>query len=223
MPGKSELWEALTTAGLNPLEQVGVRTLFRPGEIILREHEPSTHAVLLRKGLAKVVTQSDSGIEVVLGLREGPDIVGEMAALDGQRRSASVIALTDVEAMTVTASQLNEYLVSHPLVLRALVNVLLARLREADQVRLEYVAKTVVQRLAARLVDLAEQVGTPANESKVVLEIALSQQELASWVGASREAVAKALRLLRERSVISTSRRHIVINDIDVLKTLAAD
>lgn len=161
MTGKSDLWEALAGEHAAALRDLGVQVRYQPGDVILREHEPSSHAVLLQEGIAKVVVTAETGHEVILGLREGPDIVGEMAALDGEPRSASVIAKTDVTTTIVTAAQLNGFLETHPEVLRTLVRILMARLRQSDQARLDMASQNVLQRIATQLVTLAEQLGTP--------------------------------------------------------------
>ncbi|MFG2978102.1 Crp/Fnr family transcriptional regulator [Streptomyces sp. NPDC048331] len=227
MTGKSDLWEALAGKYVATLLGLGVRIRYTPGDVILREHEPSTHAILLLEGVAKVAVTAETGHEVILGLREGPDIVGEMAALDGQPRSASVIAKTDVTASIVTADQLNGFLNAHPEVLRTLVRILTARLRQSDQARLEMASRTVLQRIATQLVTLAEPLDTsaegPESPDTASPALPITQGELAAMVGASREAVAKALNLLRRQGVVTTGRGRIRVTDLPTLRLLAAD
>ena len=73
-------------------------------------------------------------------------------------------------------------------------------------------------RVARRLVELAERFGEPDGQG-VRIGVALSQDELAGWVGASREAVAKALRVLRDRGFVTTGRRTMTVLDLDGLRT----
>ncbi|MER7827599.1 CRP-like cAMP-binding protein [Streptomyces sp. CG 926] len=223
MTGKSDLWEALAGEHAAALRGLGLPIRYRPGDVILREHEPSTHAVLLQEGIAKVVVSAETGHEVILGLREGPDIVGEMAALDGRPRSASVIAKNEVTATIVTADQLNAFLDTHPEVLRTLVRILTARLRQSDQARLDMASQNVLQRIATQLVNLAEQLDTsPESPDPASSPLPITQGELAAMVGSSREAVAKALTLLRDQGVVTTGRGHIAVIDLPTLHALAA-
>ena len=74
--------------------------------------------------------------------------------------------------------------------------------------------------MAARLVELAERFGEPTNGG-VRVGLPLSQDELAGWTGASREAVSKALRSLRDRGLIETGRRRVVIYDLEGLRKRA--
>ena len=74
--------------------------------------------------------------------------------------------------------------------------------------------------MAQRIVELAERFGEPDAQGTRIT-VALSQDELAGWVGASREAVAKALRTLREQGQLSTGRRTMTVLDLDGLRRRA--
>ncbi|MGW4382323.1 Crp/Fnr family transcriptional regulator [Kitasatospora sp. NPDC004531] len=224
MAGKSDLWEALASEHAAALQDLGIQVRFAPGDMILREHEPSSHAVLLHEGIVKVAIAAETGHEVILGLREGPDIVGEMAALDGQPRSASVVAKTSVTATMIAAGQLNGFLDAHPEVLRTLVRILMARLRQSDQARLEAASQNVSQRIATQLVLLADQLGRPSDSPDTPsITLPITQNELAAMVGASREAATKALHLLRKQGAITTSRGQIAVVDLPRLQAAAGD
>jgi CRP/FNR family transcriptional regulator, cyclic AMP receptor protein len=73
-----------------------------------------------------------------------------------------------------------------------------------------------VGRISARLVELATRFGEPT-EGGVAITLPLTQEELGSWCGCSREAVAKGLQTLRGLGLIETSRRRIVVTDIERL------
>jgi CRP/FNR family transcriptional regulator, cyclic AMP receptor protein len=75
----------------------------------------------------------------------------------------------------------------------------------------------VAGRLAQRLVELCERFGTP-QERGFEIVLPLSQEELASWVGASREAVSKAFQLLRTLQIVETGRRRVTVLDLGALR-----
>ena len=72
------------------------------------------------------------------------------------------------------------------------MRALIGRLRDADRKRIEFGAYDTTGRVAARLVELAERFGEPT-EDGLRIGLPFSQDELAGWTGASREAVSKAL------------------------------
>ena len=95
------------------------------------------------------------------------------------------------------------------------------KLRQASDYRLKSGTSGTLARLSQRLVELAEtEPGLTGNE--VVIQSLFTQQELAEWIGVSREAIVLALRELRERGLIETGRRTIRILDLDGLRRLAA-
>jgi CRP/FNR family cyclic AMP-dependent transcriptional regulator len=98
--------------------------------------------------------------------------------------------------------------------------MLAERLRDADRKRIEFGTADILSRVAGRLVELAERFGEPAGDG-IRITAPLTQEELAGWTGASREAVSRALRALRGRGWIQTARRSVVIRDLDALRRRA--
>lgn len=188
--------------------------------MILRQGDLSDHVLLVCSGFAKVVlTSGDSGI--VLALREAPEIIGEQEAIAGGPRFASVLALTEVSARAVSAGDLRALVAADPEAARALARTLSDRLTASNQARRDQAAFTVTQRTARQLVALADRLGAP-DEATGTVRLPVTQQDLAAWVGASREAVVKVLRQLRGQGTVATERKTIVIHDLAALRATAA-
>jgi CRP-like cAMP-binding protein len=181
--------------------------------------DPSTHVVLLLDGWVKVSANSRNGYEALLAIRGPGDLLGELSALDGKPRSATVLTLVPVEASVLPADRFLELLHSRPRLAITLLGYLAGRLRDADGSRLEFGAFSLMERLARLLLTLADVHGV-SERSGVVIDIPLSQRDLAGSVGASREAVARLLRILRERHVITMKRQRIVIVQSQVLESI---
>jgi CRP/FNR family transcriptional regulator, cyclic AMP receptor protein len=94
------------------------------------------------------------------------------------------------------------------------------RLRYADSQQTQFATHDVVGRVAQRLVELGERFGA-ADGGRIEIALPLSQEELAAWTGSSREAVSKALQLLRSLHVVETGRRHITVLDPEALRRRA--
>ncbi|MDQ3764440.1 MAG: Crp/Fnr family transcriptional regulator [Actinomycetota bacterium] len=129
-------------------------------------------------------------------------------------------ALDDISLVVVTGDRFMSYLTTHPAAAAAYMRNLGARLRDADAERRALVSATVLQRLARLLVELARQQGVHADES-ITISPALPQRDLAASIGATREAVAKALRVLRERDIVRTGPRRLVVVHPELLELLA--
>lgn len=235
---------------LSPLEREtllgsGAERRFGAEENLLVEGDRSSHVLLVLRGWSVVSMATERGASrLILGLRGPGEAVGEMAALDQRPRSATVTALAPVTAVVVPGGSFRRFLAGNPRASGLVMGQLAARLRSADGERRSLASLTVLQRLAARLLELTgggpagtgrgsggrptgvragvpqPMTGAPEQSGGSVVDLA--QHDLAASVGATREAVAKALRLLREEGVVRTSTRRVEIVDTDVLRLLAA-
>jgi CRP-like cAMP-binding protein len=176
--------------------------------------------VLVLSGRVKLVGYGADKREVVLAIRGAGELVGEMAALGGQRRTATVIAVDDVELGYLPADGLRAYLVEHPDAALVLMRTLIHRLTEATRDVVDLATQDSIGRVAKRLLDLAAEHGKAVDGGAggIRIELPLTQDELASWTGATRETVSRALRLMRQLGWIATDRRLITILDPGALR-----
>lgn len=202
------------------LLSLGREMRFTQRMILLRQGEPSSHVLFLVQGWTKVTAAAENGYEALLALRGPGDIVGESAALKRRRRSATVTALEDVRTIAVEREQFVSFLEESPNVLFALLGLASDRTRAGDLRRLQFAAMSVRERFAALLLDLARTHGKRTAEG-VRLAVPLSKQELAGSVGASRETVQRLLKELRDRGVVATGRRTMLIMRSDVLRRIS--
>ena len=172
---------------------------------------------MVRSGRAKVSVDTAGGTEVVLAVRGPGALLGELAAIDREPRSATVTAIDPIVALAVPLPAFEAYLQSHGRVAVLLMRSLTAKLRDADRKRIEFGAHDTTGRVAARLVEMAERFGQGA-EDGVKIGLPFTQDELAGWTGASREAVSKALGVLRSAGEIRTGRMSVVVKDLDALR-----
>ncbi len=213
--------DGLTSAEVAELRAAGRVQRFARGALLLAERQVGDRVMLLESGCVKVTHVTDEGREVVLGFRAAGELVGELAALDHQPRSGTVVALEPVVALTIGTGEFHAFLTRHPRVAMLMLRMVTERLRDADRKRIEFAAADTVGRVASRLVELAERFGSPG-EGVVVITLPLTQEELAGWCGASREATAKALQTLRGLGWVDTARRQITVRDVVALRARAA-
>jgi CRP-like cAMP-binding protein len=201
--------------------QALVRSVRRRGipraQPILHAGAAGDDAALVLEGRVKLVAYGADDREVVLAIRGPGELIGEMAALGGQRRTATAIAIDDVEIGYLTADELRRYLLEHPDAALVLMRMLIRRLTEADRDRVDLATQDSVGRLAKRLLDLSAEHGARV-DGGTRIELSLTQDELASWTGATRETVSRALRLMRQLGWIATGHRNITILDAAALR-----
>ena len=198
------------------LRDEGRRVRFRRGQALFTEGDLADRVFVIEHGWVTITSVAPGGREILLGLRGPGDVIGDLSALDGAPRSATALAAGEVEATVAPGSALTRALTDADTAME-LLRVLASRLRDADRKRLEFAALDTLGRVAWRLQELAERFGEHTTDG-VELELPLSQEQLASWCGASREATVKALATLRTLGCISTARRSVVIRDLEALR-----
>lgn len=213
--------ERLTDAEIDDWKAQARLRRYADGQALMSQGEPAEHALLLTGGRVKVLSSSDNGLDVVLAYREPGEIFGEMAVLDRGVHSATVYAIGSVEVWAMSPERFLGFLERQPRVSVALLLVMIRRLRQADTQRLRYRARSVVERVAERLLHLAEQCGVRTREG-IRLEMRLTYPELAAAVAASRESAVKAVASLRTAGVLASAPdRRFVITEPDVMHRIA--
>jgi CRP-like cAMP-binding protein len=190
---------------------------FRAGEALMHEGERGREVMILLEGRVKVAFTTAEGREVVLGFCGPGDLLGELSVLDEAARSSSVLALEPVAALVLSAADFRALVTARPGLALELLRLVTRRFRNADRLRIEFAASRTLGRVAARVLELAEAYGEQGEEG-VVIDLPISQEELAGWTGSSREAVAKALHTLRELDLLVTDRRRLTVRDPERLR-----
>ncbi|GAA1972540.1 Crp/Fnr family transcriptional regulator [Kitasatospora viridis] len=216
----------LSPADRDALRALGAERAFPAGGPLLREGDGGSHVLVLLTGWSVVWVATERGGRVILGLRTVGELVGEMAALDPHHpRSATVSAIGPVRALSVPGDRFRRFIAQRPHVAALVMAQLADRLRGADHERLALASLTVLRRLCGRLVELADRTGRPAGPGAgggpVTIRPPMAQSDLAAAIGATREAVAKALRLLREQGLVQTGPGTLVVLEPEPLRLLA--
>jgi CRP/FNR family cyclic AMP-dependent transcriptional regulator len=188
---------------------------FRRGQTLFTEGDRAERVFLIERGWVLIRCTSPEGREIVLGIRGDGEIIGEMSTLDGEARSATAVAIGDVEATISPGTALTRAL-QDAAAARGLIRILASRLRDADRTRIQFTTLDTLGRVAERLLELSDRFGQTTDDG-ISVELPLSQEQLASWCGASRESTVRALSTLRSLNCISTGRQSVVIHDLSAL------
>jgi CRP/FNR family transcriptional regulator, cyclic AMP receptor protein len=212
--------DALTDEEAADLHVAGRRRAYGPGVTLFHEGDDSGPVVVLLSGRVKVATLGGAGREAIIAVRGPGDLIGELSAIDGGPRSATVTTLEATEALLVAGSAFAGFLERRGRIALVLLRMVSGRLRYADSQQAQFATQDVVGRVARRLLELGERFGVAEN-GRTEIELPLSQEELAAWTGSSREAVSKALQVLRTLHIVETGRKHITLLDADALRRRA--
>jgi CRP/FNR family transcriptional regulator, cyclic AMP receptor protein len=190
------IWEAVDARG------TAVR--FAAGDVLFHHGDSTRHCYAIRSGEVLVTVSSTQGSTVVLARRGPGTVVGEQAALDGAPRSATVRAATDVDAVVLDAAQLESLLREQPEIALAELTRLSRQLREMSE---RYALRS--EELRTRLLGLLATHFSATGE----MAFRSTREELAGWVGATREAVTRTLRELEADGIVRLHRGAVELVD----------
>ncbi len=204
------LFADLDDESLRELSAVARKRVFRQGEVIFHRDDPGQVLYIVKEGKVKIALTSPDGQEVSLTVFGAGECFGELSILDGEPRSADAIALERVELYALQRQDFVNVVMNHPKIAVQVMKVISQRLRQADQQIEDLLFLDVYGRVAKKLLELSETHGVPTAQG-VRIELRLTQQELASMVGASRESVNKVMGYFTDKRYIMTDKHKITL------------
>src|SRR3954471_187530 len=191
------------------------QTLFTAGD-------PGDGCYRVEQGLLKVSVVSPSGGERILAILGPGALVGEFAMIDAQPRSASVVAARDSELSFISRKSFESVAESHPEVYRHIVNLLLRRLRDTNQVVAAMSFLSLKGRVAQALLSLAEAFGNDVGSGRILVKQKVTQSDLAAMAGIARENVSRILNEWMRQKLVSRLAGYYCLEDRAALEREAA-
>jgi CRP/FNR family cyclic AMP-dependent transcriptional regulator len=195
------------------------RRTFQRGEVIFHQGDPGDTLHLMQKGRIKVVLPAESGDEVLLAILGPGNCFGELALLDGESRSATVVAIEPVETLTLGRSDFMAFVRANPETAERLMINLAHIIRKVNEDVADLAFLDLPGRLAKKLLDLAHDHGQPMpGGDGIEISVPLTQEELAGMVGATRPSVNKVLGWYEDQGAIQRRGRKIAIFKPEALR-----
>ncbi len=208
--GKVPIFSTLEPDELRELGAVARRRSYEAHEVIFHRNDPGNTLFVIRAGRVRIFLTSPEGQEVALALFRAGDAFGELALFDGQRRSASAMAIEPVEVYAIQRQDFMSIVMRRPHMALQLLATLSQRLRQTDSMVEDLLFLDVHGRVAKKLLELAGTHGVVTPEG-VRIEMKLTQSDLAALVGASRESVNKVMSYLLAKRYVSAEKRKITV------------
>lgn len=206
------LFSTLKEEDLRRLESRLVRRRYGGGEVLFHMGDEGGNLHIIESGRVKVTIPSVEGDEVILAILEAGEILGEISLIDGKPRSATVQAMKDTAVLCLFREDFLEVLQERFEVVLRVLEILADRLRLTDTLLAESRFMDITARLAKKLLDLTRAFGVE-EEAGIRICVRVTQKDLASMVGATRESVNKQLKVFRESGLLGMSEGHIRILD----------
>lgn len=194
---------------------LGVR-FYKRGDTIFYEGDSGAALYIVVSGKVKIVKLSEDGREKILAILGAGDYFGEMAIIEQEPRSATVIAQDDTEVFVLYQRDFQHLIKTTPKIMLNIVKTLCNRLRLANQQIEELVFRDVRSRVVSSILGVAQKHGIKHKEG-IEINLQLTHQDIANMVGASRELVTKILNELEDEKLIRISTKKIFVMNMDNL------
>jgi CRP-like cAMP-binding protein len=210
-----EIFAALEPEARQRVIAAAVPRTYRKGQILFVEGDPGESLIILRRGAVMVFRTAPTGERAVLSVVRPPDVLGELALLDGSARSLSAEAIEDCSALALSRAAFIELIHANQRVLDAVMRGLGLLIRKLTEQNADHVFLDLPGRVAKTLVRLAGETNAP------MVTIELNQSQLAEMAGGSRQSVNQAIGSFAGRGWLRTEGRRIVVTDLAALRRRA--
>lgn len=190
---------------------------FKRGETIFHQGSPGSVLYIIANGQVRIYTTGETGQELSVTIFRAGDFFGELALLDNQPRSASAEAMVATRTLTLHRADFLPIVTEHPAIAIAILETLAARLRSSNTYAGHLANYTAPQRVVHQLLNLASRYGI-TNGGATSIELNLTQDDLASLSGTTRETVNRVLANLRDQGLIQVERARVRILDLGQLQ-----
>lgn len=195
------IFHGLSSQELDLLTQITNEKVLAPHSIFIKQDDTSRDVYFILSGNVRVYKLTEEGKEVHLALLSSGDIVGEMALIDNEPRSANVETIQETQLLFIRGSDFDNLLLHHPEMNIHLLRILSKRIREIDTNTERISTKTLPERTLDTLNILAHHFKNR--------KITLSQEELSLIIGATRARVTEALQILQNEGKVKVEHRKI--------------
>ena len=213
------IFNDLTDDELNEFSEYFSERTYPKNSMIILEEEFGDIVFFIKSGTVKITRVNEEGKEVILALLGYGEFFGEMALLDGEARSANVLAQEKCSIIIIHKNDFMELLKNSSKISFSLMGELAKRLRKSD-LQIEALSLSDAEhRIGVSLLNLAEDMGV-IRKGNVTIEKLPFQQDIANMSGTSRETVSRVLKQFEDRLMISKTGHKLIIPDYMFFKKI---
>ena len=217
---KTQIFSEIDTDSIRKLAERATLRTYAKGQLIFHQGDLAGSLFVMKEGLVKVFVTSEDGDEMVLVTLQPPDTFGEIALLDGSDRSASAEALEPTTVVEVNRATFLDIVRSTPHMMEALLVSMGAVLRRLTEQAADLVFLDLHGRVAKLLMNMADEHGKEHKDG-IELDVKLTQTDIASMVGGSRQSINQILRSFEDREYLELQGKTMLIKQPERLRRRA--
>jgi len=214
---KVPIFSGLSDSDLELLLGISRERLYPKDSIIFQKDDVGNFFFLICSGRVKVVIETEEGKEAILSILYPTEFFGEMSLLDGEPRSATIVALEDTRVLLIQRDDFMKLLQKYPDISLKILKALSLRLRKANRQIETLMFFDAPGRIARVLLEIVLDKGVKTDKG-IVIDLDFTRQELGSLIGVSRETATRTLKAFEDEGIITVEKNHIIVHSIEKLK-----
>jgi CRP-like cAMP-binding protein len=211
---QSPLFADLSDESLQPLAEKVRPRRFEPGEVVFEEGAEANALYVIAAGEVKITVAAPTAQRIVLAILGPGEAFGELALLDGSRRSATAEATEPTEMLVVRRADFMAVIEAHPAVSRAVLSSLAGVIRRTNEQVADIAMRDVHGRIAKVLLRLAERYGRSVPEG-ILIDRPVSTNDLAALVGLYPVEVERHLRAYAYDDLLRTQGDRLLLRHVE--------
>jgi CRP-like cAMP-binding protein len=211
------LFEDFSDEELEKLLVISKEKTYPKDAVIFQKGDLGNFFFLICSGRVKVIIETEEGKEGILSILYPTEFFGEMSLLDGEPRSATVVALEETRVIIIERNDFLILLYKHPELALKILKTLSLRLRKANRQIETLMFLDAPGKVARLLIDIAQERGKKIN-NEILIDLEFTRQELGNLIGVSRETTTRILKSFEEDGILSIERNQVIIKDVWELK-----
>jgi len=208
---QTNFFSGVSAKGLDFIASHAKENFFRRGQIIFNEGEKGNNLFIIKKGIVKVVKWSSQARNKTLAILKEKDTFGEMAILTNEGRSATVEAMTEATAISISDSAFEQIVSQEPSISLQIIKTLSDRLARADRHIKNLALGNSKSLVAGILLDFKDSFD----------KIKFTHHEIGDLAGLTRETTTRVLKQMEKDKIIQTKNKRIMIENLEKLEELA--
>ncbi|MFW6287891.1 MAG: Crp/Fnr family transcriptional regulator [bacterium] len=210
------LFSNMSERHLSEIFELLERKKYIEGTTLFFQGDTGENVFFLRKGKVKAMKSNPAGEEQILEILQPGDVFGEVVLFGIEEYPATAVAMEDSEVVSLSRSRFKDYFYKHPDLGWGMLQEMALKLQRAQKKIENLGLRDTKGRVATLLIDLLYKFGDNKNQ----LSLELNRQEMASFIGTTRETVSRTLSDFRNEGLIETKGNRIIINNVEGLRDM---
>lgn len=217
---KVPIFSTLHKEQIEKISDMIIRRKYKKGQMIFFEGDVSDKLYIINSGKIKIFKYTKEAKEQILYILSEGDFIGDMSLLKKTTFDFNAEALEDVSVCMFAKDSLDEMVRANPEIMFKILEEVHDRLVNLESLVQTLSTKDVEARLAGLLIGFAKDFGVKTTEG-ILIEMPLSREEMANYIGITRETISRKLTVLQEESIIELKgNRKIIIKDMESLESI---